>query len=154
MIFKRFVGPDWVQVESLIPQLEARPYLCDDDDRQKISEKLSNLGFIVAHVEIESDTSFTEEILLRKVAEALHWPEASGTNWNSHCSLLYQTLTQWEEPPIAVLIQGMDGILRRDIHAFTRSIHLLEASTHAVRLSVEHAARQFLYVFSGNWSPA
>ncbi|GAB6903374.1 hypothetical protein [Kineosporia succinea] len=153
MIYKRFAGPEWVQVETIIPQLGERPYLCDNSDYQEVGEKLAELGFLVVSVEVETGATFTEEILLRKIAQALDWPEASKISWDSHCSALYQVLVQWEEPPIAVLIHGMDGILRTNIHAFTRSIHLLEVSRRAVGLSDEHAARQFMYVFMGNWLP-
>ena len=112
---------NWISVKEQIPWLTTPPYFVATSDIACLQSKLQEMGFKV----FEADGSASETHLLVSLGEALEFPDYYGANWAAFEDCVGDLLREGAGA-MAVLIVGADRLMHSDIHAFVRSVHLLQ----------------------------
>jgi hypothetical protein len=64
---------------------------------------------------------------------------------------LWDVLTSEDKAPIAVVIIGLDSMVKKNLHGFVKIVHNLLSLTEGVGLQSGEANRQVAYFFVGSW---
>jgi hypothetical protein len=130
--------------------LTTAPYLLETGDLDATLRGLGELGFWVVRAEAPERGNLEEGLLVELSARLGFSPLGAGS-WAAFNDRLWDLLTARGEPPVAVVIEGADRLLRRSLHTFVRCVHNLLSLTEGVGLSDKHAQRQVEYFFVGEW---
>ncbi|MFI6941813.1 hypothetical protein ACIBI4_21280 [Streptomyces sp. NPDC050418] len=142
---------EWVDIASVLPALKARPYLVEDSEA--IERQLAGLGFRVVRADLPERAVDPEEALLVALTAALGFTEVGAGSWAAFNDRLWDLLNaDLDEPPVAVLVGGIDRLVASDLHAFVRIVHNLLSMTEGVGLADGEADLQVEYFFVGPWS--
>lgn len=114
----------WIAVRQVIPWLPAAPYLVAPSDLANLVALLRPAGFAVFEADVESCKD--ERGLLAQLGDALGFPEYYGVNWGAFEDCLGGLLEE-NRQRMAVILTGVDTLVRADLHAFVRTVHLLQS---------------------------
>jgi hypothetical protein len=142
----------WIDLATNLPWLRSRPFLVDSPNAELLVEAVSRLGFRVVQMKFPKDTENPEEALLVELSRKLEFSESGAGSWASYSDRLWDLQMSDDEPPLAVVIGGLDELLRLDVHGFVRCVHNLLSMTEAVGLSDARADLQIEYFFTGAWT--
>ncbi|MGC5012809.1 hypothetical protein ACLQ2R_18755 [Streptosporangium sp. DT93] len=142
----------WVDVVGRISWLRSRPFLVDVSKVGALVGDLSESGFRVVRVDFPRGAADSEEALLIELSGRLGFSESGAGNWAAYKDRLRDLKTAESEPPLAVLIEGLDALLQSDVQRFVRCVHNLLSMTEAVGLSDTKANLQIEYFFTGSWA--
>lgn len=137
-------------MREVIPWLPLPPYLVPSQDLHRLRSELRDHGFKVFEADAEHCTD--ERSLLTALGDALPFPDYYGKNWAAFDDCIGDMLRE-NAGPIAVVVVDADALMRADLHAFVRSVHLLSD----VVAEVERAASdgfQFEAFFLGDFPAA
>ena len=138
----------WKAVRDLVPWLPQPPYLVGTQDLSRLRSGLRNNGFKVFEADAERCTD--ERSLLAALGDALPFPDYYGANWAAFDDCIGDMLRE-EAAPTAVLVVGAEVLLKANLHAFVRSVHLLsDVVTDVQRAS--SSGFQFEVFFVGQFS--
>ena len=112
----------WIAVRQSLPWLTTPPYLVDVSELPRLRSDLRAAGFHVFDAFAAEST--TERSLLLALGDALAFPDYYGANWAAFEDCV-SDLVRESAGPTAVVIVGSDALMRADLHAFVRSVHLL-----------------------------
>ena len=138
----------WMAVRDLVPWLTQPPYLVGTQDLSRLRSSLRTHGFKV--FEADAGRCTDERSLLAALGDALPFPDYYGANWAAFDDCIGDMLREGAGPT-GVLVVGADALLKADLHAFVRSVHLLSD----VVTDVERASSsgfQFEVFFVGHFS--
>ncbi|MFG1622109.1 hypothetical protein [Kribbella sp. NPDC049227] len=141
---------EWVDVVARMPWLTTEPYLLERRELEATLRGLEELGFRVVRADAP-DGGDLEEALLIELSARLGFSPLGAGSWAAFNDRLWDLLTARDEPPVAVVIDGADRLLRRSLHTFVRCVHNLLSLTEGVGLSDTQAQRQVEYFFVGEW---
>ena len=113
----------WIAVQDAIPWLTLPPYFVAPKERGRLTADLREAGFKV--FEADASACATERDLLLVLGDALAFPEYYGVNWAAFEDCVGDLLRE-DAGHLAVVVLGADSLLRSDLHAFVRSVHLLQ----------------------------
>ncbi len=142
----------WIDVTAHLPQLESKPFLVAAARAEELAEVLPGLGFRLVRVELPHGVADPEETLLVELTRALEFSPLGAGSWAAYSDRLWDLQTEAEEMPVAILISGLDRLVRSNIHGLLRCVHNLLSMTEAVGLSDPGADLQVEYFFIGAWS--
>lgn len=142
------MSESWVAVREVMPWLPLPPYLVVSRDLPRLRSDLGASGFKV--FEASAEQCRDERSLLTALGDALSFPDYYGANWAAFDDCIGDMLRE-HAGRTAVVVVGADALLKADVHAFARSVHLLSE----VVTDVEQAASdgfQFEVFFVGDFS--
>lgn len=112
----------WIPVREVLPWLPLPPYFVTSADLPRLRSGLRDAGFNVFEADAELCTD--ERSLLVALGDALPFPDYYGANWAAFDDCI-SDLVREDAGPTALLVVGLDALLRSNPHAFARSVHLL-----------------------------
>lgn len=142
----------WIDLVANMPWLLSRPFLVDSSRVESLARLLPAMGFRVVHATFPQDATSSEEALLVELSRKLGFSSLGAGSWAAYSDRLWDLQISDDEIPVAVVIDGLDVLLRSDVHAFLRCVHNLLSMTEAVGLSDERADLQIEYFFAGSWT--
>ncbi|WP_377273442.1 hypothetical protein [Peterkaempfera sp. SMS 1(5)a] len=142
----------WIDLASELPWLWPRPYLVESPLENSLVDRVAVMGFRVVQVKFPQNVSNSEEALLIELSNRLDFSEIGAGSWAAYSDRLWDLQMSEDEPPLAVIIGGLDELLRSDVHSFVRCVHNLLSMTEAVGLADERADLQIEYFFVGSWT--
>lgn len=144
----------WIDLAVNLPWLRPKPFLVEGSDEKLLVETVVELGFRLVCVDLPQDAANPEEELLKELSRALDFSELGAGHWAAYCDRLWDLLIAEDEPPLAIIIRGLDHLHRSDMHSFLRCVHNLLWMTRAMNVSDSRADLQIEYFFVGEWSAA
>jgi hypothetical protein len=137
----------WISLSSLHPVLTLPPYFVGPHDVADLRSALRDAGFNVFDADV---ASFTDERgLLTALGDALGFPEYYAPNWDAFDDCVGDLLRE-DAGRVAVMVIGIDTLLKHDTHAFARSVHfLLDAVADVERAA---GAFQLEFIFAGDFA--
>ncbi|WP_131803563.1 MULTISPECIES: hypothetical protein [Pseudofrankia] len=144
----------WVDMVANLPWLRSKPFFVDGHDEKILVETVVRLGFRLVYVDLPRDAGNPEEELLKELTKRLHFSELGAGSWAAYSDRIWDLQMSGDEAPVAIVIRGLDHLLRSDVHSFVRCVHNLLSMTEAVGLSDSRADLQIEYFFVGSWSSA
>jgi hypothetical protein len=141
----------WIDLVARMPWLESKPYLVDIRRTEVLVEILSELGFRVVRASLPAATQDVEEELLIELSRKLDFSELGAGSWAAYSDRLWDLQMLEDVAPVAVVVEGLDVLLRSDVHSLLRCAHNLLSMTEAVGLSDDSADLQIEYFFTGVW---
>jgi hypothetical protein len=144
----------WADLVANLPWLKSKPFLVEGGDEKLLVETVVGLGFRMVSVDLPGDARNPEEELLVRLTESLDFSELGAGSWAAYSDRLWDLQMSDGEPPVAIIIRGLDHLLRSDVHSFVRCVHNLLSMTEAVGLSDARADLQIEYFFVGVWGAA
>lgn len=135
---------NWIAVREALPWLPPPPYLVDSGQAAQLREELRRIGFKVFEADAESCAD--ERGFLLAIGDALGFPDYYGANWAAFEDCLGDLLRD-DAGHVALLVVGADTLMRSDLHAFVRGVHLLqEAVTEVERMQPEQFQFEVFHV--------
>jgi hypothetical protein len=134
-----------------MPWLESKPFLVDISRTEVLVETLSGLGFRVVRASLPAASQDVEEELLIELSRKLDFSELGAGSWAAYSDRLWDLQMLEDVAPVAVVIEGLDVLLRSNLHSLLRCVHNLLSMTEAVGLSDDRADLQMEYFFTGVW---
>jgi hypothetical protein len=117
----------------------------------ELRQELSAAGFYLVEARYNASDAPPERVFLMELTERLEFPRSGAGSWAAFNDRLWDFLTAGERNAVAVIIFGLDELLRGDIYSFLRCVHNLLSLTEGAGLSDASADRQIEYLFVGNW---
>lgn len=111
-----------IAVREVVPWLPLPPYLIRPVDVDRLRDKLRDAGFKVFIADAE--TCVDERALLLAIGDALGFPDYYGANWAAFEDSLGDLMRDGAGY-VALVVIGVETLMRSDLHAFVRSVHLL-----------------------------
>ncbi|MGC5012808.1 hypothetical protein ACLQ2R_18750 [Streptosporangium sp. DT93] len=142
----------WVDVVGRISWLRSRPFLVDVSKVGALVGDLSESGFRVVRVDFPRGAADSEEALLIELSGRLGFSESGAGSWAAYNDRLWDLQTAESEPPLAVLIEGLDALLQSDVQRFVRCVHNLLSMTEAADPADAETGLQIEYFFTGRWA--
>ena len=148
----KYIPRPWLDVVSELTILRSRPYLIEVDESGLVVETLRSMGFRVVEVHWPPSALDAEQSLLIELTRRLGFSELGAGSWAAFNDRLWD-LQMYDkgEPPIALMIHGLDRLLMRDVQSFVGSIHRLLSMTESVELDDQRNDLQIEYFFVGGW---
>lgn len=112
----------WIAVREVIPWLPLPPSFVAPGDLPRLRSELRAARFKV--FEADADRCTDEQSLLVALGDALPFPDYYGGNWAALDDCVGDLLREGAGA-MAVIVLGLETLLRADVHAFVRSVHLL-----------------------------
>lgn len=112
----------WISVREVLPWLPLPPHFVTPTDVSRLRSGLRDAGFKVFEADAERCTD--ERSLLVALGDALPFPDYYGANWAAFDDCI-SDLVREDAGPTALVVVGLDALLRSNLHAFVRSVHLL-----------------------------
>jgi hypothetical protein len=137
----------WIAAQEAVPWLSLPPYFVAESQRSRLRDALHEAGFEV--FEADAKSSSTERQLLLSVGDALAFPDYYGANWAAFDDCLGDLLRA-DAGSVALVIVGIDTLMRSDPHAFVRCVHLLLDAVAEVERAA--AGFQFEVFFVGEFT--
>lgn len=141
----------WIDLKEGLSWLKPRPNLVEREKEIELRSTLSSIGFAVTDVDLAEGAKNPERVFLLELTRRLGLSEAGAGSWAAFNDRLWDFLRSENSTPVAVVITGLDGLVRSDIYSFTRCVHNLLSLTEGVGLSDSAASRQIEYFFVGGW---
>jgi hypothetical protein len=139
---------DWVPVREVIPWLPQAPYFVGRAEVAPLRSALRGAGFDVFDADASSSTS--ERQLLLTLGDALAFPDYYGANWAAFEDCLGDIIRAGPGA-VAVLVIGLDTLMRSEVHAFVRCVHFLEESVKGVERAAS-GVFQFEVFYAGDFA--
>lgn len=144
----------WIDVTGGLPWLMLRPYLVEYNQVAEVRTALSAMGFDVVEATIAAGADDPERALLVQLTRKLRLNELGVGTWAAFGDRLWDFLKSENATAVAVVIIGLDDLVRSNIYNFIRCIHNLLSITQGLGISDSAASRQLEYFFVGHWTPA
>lgn len=145
----------WLDVVSELTMLRSRPYMIEVDESALVVEALQSMGFRVVEVHWSPSVLDAEQSLLIELTRRLGFSELGAGNWAAFNDRLWDLQKYGkDEPPVALMIYGLDRLLACDIQSFVGSIYRLLSLTESVELDDQRNDLQIEYFFVGGWREA
>ncbi|MFE2865811.1 hypothetical protein [Embleya sp. NPDC059259] len=141
----------WIDIVTGLPWLKSKPFLVENSREQELIEFLARKEFRLARVALPPGSDNPEECLLVGLTRELDFSELGAGSWAAYSDRLWDLQMSDEAAPVAVVVDGLDSLLRSDVHALVRCIHNLLSMTETVGLSDSRADLQIEYFFTGAW---
>lgn len=118
----------WTCIAQEVPGLEGTALVfADPADRDRVVSALSSAGYAVASFDGAGVTDFRQA--QRLLAEALRLPASAGRNLDALADSL-RDLTEWPDTPrLALLWDGADALISRDLSGWFRLTRVLAEAT-------------------------
>lgn len=108
-------------------------------------------GFQVVRAAFPGSRGSAEEVLLVELTGKLGFSARGAGSWAAFSDRLWDLQRSAGEPPVAVVVGGLDELSRVDLHGFVRCVHNLLSMTEGVGLADRADDRQIEYFFVGSW---
>ncbi|GAB6903375.1 hypothetical protein JCM9957A_64670 [Kineosporia succinea] len=141
-----------VASQPLFDILPLRPHLIAPEQVGAVTGRFANEGFRIVRVQSGRLPAGAAEDILGEIAKALGFPAEGPVNWAAFNDWLGDFLVD-EEDPVAIVVYGLDAMLRRDVHVYLGCVHGLLGMTEAYRSPDFPDLAQLEYIFPGSWTP-
>jgi hypothetical protein len=112
----------WISIREVLSWLPQAPSFVSSADVPRLRAGLRDAGFKLFEADVELCTD--ERSLLVALGDALPFADYYGANWAAFEDCISDLLRE-AAGPTALLVVGVDDLLRSNLHAFVRSVHLL-----------------------------
>lgn len=141
----------WIDLAAHMPWLPKQPYLVETSDLEPTLRQLELLEFRVVRLAAPGKGNL-EETLLIDLTARLGFSALGAGSWAAFEDRLWDLQHAPGEPPVAIVIEGFDHLMRQSLHAFVRCVHNLLSMTEAVGLSDARNDLQIEYFIVGEWA--
>ncbi|WP_200825919.1 hypothetical protein [Kibdelosporangium aridum] len=142
----------WIQLADIFPWLPLRPYFLDDEKEAELLAGLRSSGFMIIDVQCNFELDDAEREFLSALSPKFGFDHCRVDAWSAFSVRIDEMLKAVDESPVAVVIQGLDELVRRDMHTFVRCVSNLISTTENLGYLDWRASRQVEYFFIGRFA--